>query len=82
MPGLYRDDPTRQAGRTRSEFRSTLRLPNKKRPSPAKGDGRFETDTRDYFELEVKLAWLAPFLILLCLIQLIVERSFAPTFSI
>jgi hypothetical protein len=30
----------------------------------------------------VKLAWLAPFLILLDLIQLIVERSFSPTFSI
>ena len=35
-----------------------------------------------YFEDEVKLAWLAPFLILLCLIQLMVERSFSPTFSI
>jgi hypothetical protein len=35
-----------------------------------------------YFEEEVKLAWLAPFLILLCLIQLMVERSFSPTFSI
>ncbi len=36
----------------------------------------------DYFEDEVKLAWLAPFLIFFALSQLMVERSFSPTFSI
>ena len=46
------------------------------------GSGRFLIDDAAYFELEMRLAWLAPFLILLCLIQLMEERSLAPTFSI
>ena len=35
-----------------------------------------------YFDDDTKLAWAAPFLSFFCLIQLIVERSFSPVFSI
>lgn len=56
---------------------------HKKTPAPDEGSGRFRWNIEGlYFELEIKLAWVAPFLILLCLIQLMVERSLAPTFSI
>ena len=57
-----------------------------KQKPPAFQEGRGGIEKRipvpPYFELEIRLAWLAPFLILLCLIQLIVERSLAPVFSI
>ena len=36
----------------------------------------------DQLEPEMRLAWVAPFLSFFCLIQLMVERSFSPVFSI
>jgi len=56
--------------------------PHKKRPPPSRETGAGDSKSKAYFEDDVKLAWLAPFLILDDLIQLIVERSFSPTFSI
>lgn len=54
---------------------------NQKTPDLSKRSGVYDI-VMNYLELETRLAWLAPFLILVCLIQLMVERSFSPTFSI
>lgn len=98
LPDEGKDSPRKGPGRSpipprelrRGDFRhewsslSSWQRFLQKTPVSFAGNGRYDFSSRlkTYFDEEVKLAWLAPFLILEDLIQLMVERSFSPTFSI